>query len=258
MTNRRMKLTLALASALLAGHSAAQASVSGSAEGAATAQNLPDGFEILERHVEAVGGEKLNKKFKAVRMSGVFEMAAMNLSGPIVMSAKAPSSNLIQIDFGAMGKVVQGTDGKSVWSAQPGQEPQLLEGDAAEIMKNQSGFYSSVEPRKTYTSAETVAIVDHDGTQCYKVNLITSWDQHQVALYEVESGLLRKMSIRAAPGAEAFTNETEFLDYKEIKGIKHARKLIVSNMGMNQTIAFDSVELDPEFESGHFDPPGKL
>ncbi|MFI4891985.1 MAG: hypothetical protein ACIAQ0_00925 [Phycisphaerales bacterium JB058] len=219
---------------------------------------LPDGFAILEKHVEAVGGEEKNKAFKASRMSGEFSIPAMDLTGEITISSKAPSSTLIVVDLPGMGQVVQGTDGKLVWAAQPGQRMQVLEGGQAEELKNQAQFYASIEPRKTYTEAKAVAIVEHEGTRCYKVNLTTSWGSHQVGLYEVETGLLRKMSVRASAESDTYTNETAFSDYQETQGIKHARRLELNNGQMQQVMTFHTVELDPEFEEGLFDPPGEL
>lgn len=219
---------------------------------------LPDGFAILEKHVEAVGGEEKNRQFKAVRMSGEFKIPAMNLTGEITINSKAPSSTLIVVDLPGMGQVVQGTDGKTVWASQPGQPVRVMQGGQAEELKNQAQFYASIEPRKTYTDAKTVAIVEHDGSKCYKLNLTTSWGSHQVGLYEVESGLLRKMSVRADAESDVYTNETAFSDYQEIEGIKHARTLELINGQMRQVMTFDTVELDPEFEEGLFDPPGEL
>ncbi len=258
MTNHRLKLTLALASALLAGHSAAQEEDKKSTSESVAQASLPDGFEVLDKHVEAVGGYEKNKKFKSIRMSGTFKMPAMNVEGTIEVNNKAPSSAVIKVDLGAMGSVEQGTNGIVAWARQPGQPMQIIEGPDAEQLKNQSQFYASVEPRKTYTEAETVSIVDHDGTKCYKLNLVTSWGEHQVGLYSVETGLLRKMSVRADAESDVYTNETAFSDYKEIEGIKHARTLKLKNNGFEQEMTFDTVELNPEFEKGLFDPPGSF
>ena len=81
----KLKLTLALASALLAGHSAAQDATATTTSSAAATVTLPDGFEILERYVDAIGGEKAYRSHKNERMTGSFEMAAMNINGTIVI-----------------------------------------------------------------------------------------------------------------------------------------------------------------------------
>lgn len=259
MTNRRLKITLAIASALLAGHSAAQEDNKDAHKGETHAQStLPDGFAVLDRHAEAIGGEERNKEIKGLRVSGSFKMPVMNIDGSIIISSKAPASTLIQVDLGVMGQVIQGTNGSVVWASQPGMETQVIEGAQADQLKHQARFYAAVEPRETYSSAETVGIVDHKGTKCYKVNLVTTWDQHEVALYEVESGLLRKVSIRANAETDLFTNETEFSDYKEVEGVMYAHTIELLNNGIQQFMAFDTIEVDPEFDKGLFTPPGAL
>ena len=107
MANQKLRLTLALATALLACHSAAQDASAASSGAAAASTTLPDGFEVLDKHVEAVGGYEQNKKFKSIRMSGTFKMPAMNIEGTIEINNKAPSSAVIKVDLGAMGNVEQ-------------------------------------------------------------------------------------------------------------------------------------------------------
>ncbi|MCA9271412.1 MAG: hypothetical protein KDA31_00045 [Phycisphaerales bacterium] len=258
MTRPTLSLSLALASALLTSAAVAQDDSAPAKQTQKADASLPDAYDVLQKHVEAIGGYEKNKAFEAVRMSGDFEMPAMNIAGSIVISSKAPSSTVIEVNLGAIGRVEQGTNGTVAWTSQPGQEPQVIEGPTAETLKNQADFYAQIEPKKTYVSAETVAVVEHDGVRCYKLNLETKWGEHQVGLYEVESGLMRKLSIRASAESDHYINETGFSDYAEIQGVKHARRLELINGGIKQLIVFKDVELDPEFANGHFDPPGAL
>jgi len=257
MANSKLRLTLALASALLAGHSAAQDTTATIIATAATA-TLPDGFEILDRYVDAIGGEKAYRSHKSEKMTGTFAMPAAGISGEIVIRRAAATKTLLNIDLGAMGKVVQGTNGEVAWSAQPGMPMAVLEGEAADRLINEANYYATVEPRKTYTSAETVAIVTFDDVKCYKVNLVTSWGQHMVGLFEVESGLHRKVSSRDSAETDVFTNEMTYSDFREVDGIKRPFKLEIAAMGMSHTITFDTIEFNVKFDKGTFDPPGSF
>ena len=262
MGNQKLRLTLALASALLAGHSSAQdATATSSGAASAAAATLPDGFEVLDRYVEAIGGEHANRKHKNEKMTGSFKMEAMGIDGTIVIRRAAATKTLVNIDLGVMGSAVQGTNGEVAWASQPGQPLGIIEGEQADGMINESNFYANIEPRKTYTSAETVGIVTFDDVECYKVNLLTSWDQHMVGLFEVESGLNRKISSRDSLETDSFTNEVTYSDFREVDGIKRPFNLEITAavmMGMVQVIEFDTIEFDVEFEKGTFDPPGSL
>jgi hypothetical protein len=262
MANQKLRLTLALASALLAGHSSAQdATATSSGAASAEAATLPDGFEILERYVEAIGGEEAYRKHKNEEMTGSFKMEAMGIDGSIVILRAATTKTLVTVELGVMGSAVQGTNGEVAWASQPGQPMAIIKGAQADQMINESNYYATVEPRKTYTSAETVGIVTFDDVKCYKVNLLTSWDQHEVGLFEVESGLHRKVSTRDSVDTDVFTNEVTYSDYREVEGVQRPFKLEIkaaAMMGAVQNIEFDTIEFDVEIENGTFDPPGSF
>ena len=97
--------------------------------------------------------------------------------------------------------------------------------------------------------------VEFDGVECYQLELVTRWGDHQVGLFEVESGLHRKVSTRTAPGSDTFSSETTYSDYRRVKGVKRPFALEISAMGMKQVIRFDSIELGVKFDKDAFDPP---
>lgn len=253
--------TLALASALLAGHASAQDSTATSSGAATASATLPDGFEVLDRYVEAIGGEEAYRKHKTEQMTGQYSMPAMGIQGPIVIKRAATTKTLINIQVPPFGEVIQGTNGEEAWGASPDRPMTMLEGAEADKMINEANFYAIVEPRKTYTSAETVGTVTFAGVECYKVNVVTSWGEHQVCLFEVESGLHRKVSTRESTETDVFTNEITYSDFRDADGIKRPFRMAITTaamMGAEQVIQFETIEFGVEFEEGTFDPPGSL
>ncbi|GAB5497270.1 MAG: hypothetical protein Phyf2KO_23500 [Phycisphaerales bacterium] len=260
MSNQKIKLTLAMATALLAGHASAQESVSSSAEGAAVAQNLPDGFEILEKHVEAIGGEKAWKKHTGVRMEGTFDMPAFGMGGTVLINMQAPNKRAMVINVEGMGVIKQGTNGEVAWNTQmPGTPPTILEGEDAKDEIKEADFYGDIYPRKKYASAETVGEFTLDDKKVYKVKLVTADGDHLESMFDIETGLLLRQSFKASEDAASFSTETVFKSYKDLgDGIMMASELEIVTPQFSQTITMDSIELDPEFESTTFDPPGAL
>lgn len=253
--------TLALASALTAGHSLAQDGSSSSSDAAAASATLPDGFEILDRYVEAIGGEDRYREHKNEKMSGSYKMEAMGVDGSIEILRASVTKTLITVELGVLGQAVQGTNGEVAWASQPGQPLGVIEGPEADRLINEANYYAIVEPRKTYTSAETVGIVMFEDVKCYKVNLLTSWGQHAVGLFEVESGLHRKTSTRDSLETDVFTSEITYSDFREVEGIKRPYKMTIvaaAMMGIEQVIEFDTIEFDADIKLGTFDPPGSF
>jgi len=259
MSTQRIKLTLALAAALLAGHSAAQEEEKNTTQ-AATTVDLPDGFAVLDRYVEAIGGLEAHEKMTGVKMTGRFAMPAMGIGGTIDMNMQAPNKRVMLINVEGFGVIRQGTDGKVAWTTQmPGTPPTMLEGEAAQEQIDDADFLARVKPREQYTSAETVGVFTHKDQKVYKVKLVDKNGDHSEAMYEVESGLLVKQSFKTDPEAPGFGTETEFNDYREVSdGIKMPYSLVVTANQSQQTITFDEIILNPLYGEGVFDPPGAL
>ncbi len=259
MSNRKLKLTLAVAAALLSGHSAAQDEEKKTTAAHASA-DLPDGFAVLEKHVEAIGGQKANMEIKGIQMIGTFAMPAMGLGGSIDIKMAAPNKRVMAINVEGMGAIDQGTDGKVAWTTQmPGTPPTMLEGEAAEEQIEDADFYARVKPREEYTSAENVGVFTHDDVKVYKLKLVDSRGNHSEALYEVESGLLRKQSFKETAESTTFSSETEFNDYRAIQGeVKMPFQLEILSGQFGQTITFEKIVIDPEFDESDFEAPGSL
>ncbi|RNC82684.1 MAG: hypothetical protein ED559_13180 [Phycisphaera sp.] len=219
------------------------------------AQTLPDGFDILDRCVEAIGGEEAYRMHKSEMMSGTVSIPALGVDGTIVVRRQATTKTLVTIELAGLGEVTQGTNGEVAWSSEAGQPAKLLSGPQADSLINEANFYGPVEPRKTYTSAKLVETVTFDGVECYKLELVTSWGAHQIGLFEVETGLHRKTSTRASAGSEVFTTETTYSDYRRVNGVKRPHKLIVNAMGIEQAIEFDEIEFGAKFDKKLFTPP---
>lgn len=219
------------------------------------ATNLPDGYKVLEDYVEAIGGEKAYRKYKSEELTGTIEIPALGAIGTIVLRRQASTKTMVTIELEGLGSIIQGTNGEVAWRSQLGMPTETLEGDEADRLINEANYYATVEPRKTYTEAKTVGKVTFDGVECYQLELVTRWGDHQVGLFEVETGLHRKISTRTAPGSDTFTTETTYNDYRRVKGLKRPFSLEISAMGMKQVITFDSIEMGAKFDKDTFDPP---
>lgn len=230
------------------------------AEAPATASAaLPTGFEVLARAVEALGGEKRLREIKSTRYAGKFEMRVpgmpQELSGTIQILRQAPNKQRVLVDLQPLGKVDQGTDGKSAWVMQPGQALQMLEGDALKKEIADAAFYSRLEPQARFTSAETQGRVDVNGESCYELVLTDSiGGEVSTEFYSVESGL----RLKSVTGPQTVT----YSDYKEFEGSVVPCRLDISvqigEQSMQQLIILAEVEIDPELSFDAFDAPGSF
>ncbi len=236
----------------------AEATASGAAQPAEAAADLPDGFEILERHVEAIGGAEAGKKLEGLRMTGTMAMPAMGMNGTIIVSGAPPAKQLLEISITGFGNMVQGTDGERAWASQPGGQPVIVPDAQAQDMIESADFHARYSPRERYESATTTGTEDLGGTECYVVELVSVGGTESIGYYNIETGLQHAEKTRTAPGSDTFGNEVTFLDYKEFDGMKFPTKLMLTQQGFQQELTFETVELNPEFDAGTFDAPGDL
>lgn len=228
------------------------------APGADAASDLPDGFEVLERSIEAHGGYERQKALKSTRFEGEFKMQfpgmGQPMSGAIIVTRAAPNKQRVQIDLPPFGKVDQGTDGEAAWSEQPGMGLRILEGEELEAAVRDADFYEKLEPRKTYSAAETLGVSEIEGQRCYEVRVTSNDGDDSTQHFSIETGLL----VKTSGENEAIV----FTGYKTVKGIAVAsvmKVLVSSPQGeMTQTITFNKIEIDPELPASAFDTPGSF
>lgn len=249
---------LAAAFVLAAGLSApalAQEGAPAETQPEAASQDLPDGFEILERHVEAIGGTERGMEVEGLRMSGTVSVPAMGMTGRITISAAAPAKQLVEVSL-PVGNMVQGTNGEKAWMSQPGTQPMMLPDAQAQMMIENADFYAHYQPRERYESATTVGTETIDGETYYTVELVDTDGDESIGVYSAESGLQRFEKTRMAPGSDVFAQEIELLEYEEIDGMKFPKKMLMTQQGMKQEIIFETVEVDPDFGEDAFAAPG--
>lgn len=217
--------------------------------------SLPDGFTVLERYAEAIGGAEKYKQYETCEMRGTLKSSLPDDKGTIVIKQKAPHDSHVTIAFEENGTITQGTTSDMAWAVQPGMPVQRFTGKSAEPMIMEAGFYNPVEPREVYASAETVGVEEYDGVECYKLLLVTRWGQQQSGLFEVESGLHRQKQVYAGNSHEMVMNTTEYDDYRETGGIKRPFKMTIRMMGITQSAAFDTIEFGVTIDADTFEPP---
>ncbi len=260
MPNRKAKLTLALAAALLSGHSAAQATDTQTEPASAASETMPGAYEILEKHVEAIGGKEAWMETEGMRMVGSFDMPSFGMKGPIEIAVAAPNKQSVRVEVPGMGTVYEGTDGKAAWETpMPGQPATMLEGETLEKEIKDADYYAEFSPKKKFPEAEVVGLVTHNDTKAYKLKLVSHTGQASTALFDKESGLLvQVMTTLDTPSGEQ-TMTTEYRDYREVKdGLMAAYGMKIVSPMFTQVLKFDTIEINPDFEKGTFDPPGAL
>jgi len=198
--------------------------------------------------VEAIGGEKAIRAVAGQHFTAVMEIPAQGISADMEIYTAPPNKMLVKIEIPAMGSISSGFDGEVGWVINPMTGPMVLEGRELEQRRQQADQLASLHPDHLVASLETVGKTDFQGHTCYKVKVVTAWDEEYFEYYDVESGLMvgGERTQSSSMGDIPITSIVS--DYKEFDGLLVATKSVQQMMGMEQIITvseIENIDLDP-------------
>lgn len=226
---RRHLFTLALAAVL-------------AAPASAIAQALPDAEDIVARYVEAIGGRRAVMSAQGYHATGTFDVPAQGISGNFETYAAAPNRVVFTADVPGLGTVGGGYDGTTGWSLNPATGPMVLDGRMLEQMQQQANFHAAFHGDDYVASMETVEEADFEGVACYKVKIVTTWDEEYFEFFDRESGLLVGSIRQSATPMGEIEATTVFADYADVGGLRIPMKTTQRVMGFDQVITITSAE----------------
>ncbi len=235
---------LSLRAAAMSGLACLFAVAPGQPAAAQASPGLPAGRAIIDRFVEAIGGADTLRKYRSQRAVGTFEVPGPGISGQIEVLSAAPNLMRQRLVVPGLGTVESGYDGTIGWLDDPTIGPMVLDGKALAQMKVDADFYAALHGDDLYRTIETVERTTFEGTDSYKLRLVTAAGDEQFEYFSVETGLLvGGQSVRALPVGE-FPTTTVMTEYKTYGGLRLATRWVQRSMGVEQTITISNVEFD--------------
>ncbi len=219
--------------------------------------------EIVQKNLEAKGGEEAWLAVQTARMQGTMRMggsAAGAIEAPFTIEFKRPDK--VRVEFTMQGMTaVQAFDGEVGWSIMPFMgktEPEEMAEDQLKQIKDQAEFDG---PLVNYKSkghvVELLGEEEVDGTPAYKLKITkASGDVDYLYLdkdYFVE---FKAEAERMIQGNEVEVT-TVIGDYKDVDGLlmAHSMEMAYGGGPANQVVTIDSVELGVDIPDERFEMP---
>lgn len=214
--------------------------------------------EVIDKHIEALGGLETIRSVDAMKMTGKMTMGPMEM--PIVMEMKRPQQ--VRMEFTMQGMTgVRAYDGETAWTVMPFMGKTTAEpmpADEARQMAEMADIDGDFVDWKTKGhQVELVGKEDLDGTDAYHLRVTKeSGDVHEVYLdadYFLEISRRTKTTMQ---GADVVVT-TEVGDYKEVGGLMLPHSMAQSFEGAPgaMTIAIENIELNPAISGERFAMP---
>jgi outer membrane lipoprotein-sorting protein len=210
--------------------------------------------EILSRHFEAIGQEKL-EDVQTIKMHGTTQTQGREFE--FTMYLKEP--NKIRNEVPMQGqKMIQVFDGENGWMLAPwvSPEPQDLSGMQLEQFKKSANIEGDLyEWKEKGHELEYLGKDEMEGTPVYKLRL-TKKDGDVIDYYLDESTYIPlKQTTKTTYNNREMEMETYFSNYKMIDGIAMPMSMRNTSTQFSSQITFDSIEFNVEVPDKLFEKP---
>lgn len=234
------------------------------------AQDLPKASDVLDGYVEATGGKAAWQRVRTRHTVGTIEMPTMGTSAKIETWAQAPGKVASRVDMGALGTKETGCDGRAAWEIVAlGEIGELLgdgKGRKARLLKEaelayalrEATFNADLRWRELTKEAETVGEETLDGKETYKVRVVTKDGATMTMWYDKPSRLLLRLDTKARTQTGEVDVQVYPSDYRKVGGVLIAHKTVTRMMGMEQTVTFETIEVNKPIEAKRFVKPRDL
>lgn len=225
---------------------------------APASETLPDGRQLIEKHVKAIGGQKALLAHKSLQVKGTMSVAASGISAPIEISAAAnPDRMIMKTSVPGIGDIMEGFDGSHGWTVSPMTGPMLKVEKELQQAKLDADFYSDLRDPKKYTSVKTVEKTTCEGKPCYKVALTRIDGAQDFDLYDAETGLRAGSIITRESPMGTMTVTSSVGGYQKFGDVLVPTTQSQKVMGVEQVLKITSVEFD-KVDPAAFTPPDAI
>jgi hypothetical protein len=217
-----------------------------------------DAAEILDRYIEATGGAAAYAEIENRVMRSVLEIPAAGFELPVVLYAARPDRLYSLTESEATGKIERGFTKGVAWENSLMAGPQILEGEQAALLKRSAFLDAVVNWREVFAAVSCLAVEQAEGHTVYRVELEGKVGPPETRYYDVDSGLMVKMSMTVELPQGKIPLETFPTDYRAVDGVLMAHTMRTVLVGQERTLRVQSVEHNVEMPAGRFDLPAEI
>jgi len=216
---------------------------------------LPTVDQIVEKHVQAVGGKAAMEKLTSRVMKGTLELPAMGFSGPTETYAKAPNKFGNRSTLTGVGEIAQGFDGTTGWQQNPMVGLRTLSGAELAFIKRAAEFNSDLKFKELYPKAVVKGKQKLGERDVYLVEATPAEGSPEQLYYDVQTGLLARRDFVIDSPQGQLPTETYLEDYKEVDGVKIPFTIRQTNPAYALTIKYTEVKHNVPIDDAKFNKP---
>ena len=208
------------------------------------AQSLPTPTALMARHDSAVGGRAVLASHSSMRMVGALSIAMAGIEAPFEILKRSPNTYLFRSSLGPVGDILQGFDGTTAWTIQPGAAPAILEGQSRDQLATQADFFADLHDASKFSAMTTVGEIDFEGKRCYEVRFTRLNGTSVTEYFDKATGLSAGGLSSADTPMGAMQQVSVYSDYKEFGGMRFATRIVQRNPQYEMVLSISAIEFD--------------
>ncbi len=208
--------------------------------------------QIVQKHIEALGGLDKLKAINTLSASGKATMAGGQMEAPMVMQMKRPSSMRMEMTIQGK-KIVQAFDGTTAWMINPmlgSDTPQKASADDTQEMKDSADidFSSLANYKEKGNTVELVGMEDVEGNPAYKLKVTKKNGRVEYDYLDAKTFLAIKVTTKRKQMGNEIEIDAYPTNYKPVNGVlfpftvdqkmggKSIMQLTIDKVDVNQPI----------------------
>jgi hypothetical protein len=198
---------------------------------------------IIDRYIEALGGEARIRARKSVHISGQLRHPGRDgLSTPVEIFAAMTNRFFLKVQL-PNGLCRQGCDGGRFWRAM-GTEVNFATGKDLEQRLALQNFAGVLHAPEGFRSMETLGTINVDGKTCFQVMLVRKNGEVFDEFYDAETGLLRRHRCAHEGSGGGLDLVQSDDDYRRFDSQMVPVRQVYSGPGFTEELTISKVEWD--------------
>jgi outer membrane lipoprotein-sorting protein len=219
--------------------------------------DLPTGEEIMQRKIEALGGQEALARRHNILTKGKMSISGVEMNATIYTAE--PNLNYVLFESPMIGKMESGCNGETAWELSVMQGANVKEGKELTKALFDAEFNSELNWQDRYTSIDVQAEEEVEGKTCCKVVLTPTVGDTITTYFDMETWLTVRTETVRNSSVGRISVVSDFSDYREVDGVKVPFKTEVLLMGAQQMITtIESMEFNVKLPEGIFDLPEEI
>ena len=181
----------------------------------------PSVDQILDKYVQAIGGQSACEKVTTRSMKGTVEIPDDNVTAPLQVVAKAPNSFRLTMDIPGYGVIETVLDGANGWEKNPDSGIHAMsKADLATALRDHD-FYREVRLKELYPAMTASGADKLEGRAVSVVEATPAGGPAEKLYFDAESGLLVKRDFERVTLEDGIVPyEMLYKDYRDVDGLK--------------------------------------